>query len=99
MAGDDELNLDLTQQPSRDVGFRLEPYDPEPRRDWVRAAVTIGLVIAFIVLMVDAGAAAFAAKERWEQTKEMLQILLPALTGLLGSALGFYFGTKSGERR
>jgi hypothetical protein len=99
MAGDDELNLDLTQRPSRDIGYRLEPYDPEPRRDWVRATVTIGLVIAFLLLMGDAGVAAFAVKEHWEQTKEMLQILLPALTGLLGSALGFYFGTKSGERK
>jgi len=25
----------------------------------------------------------------------MLQILLPAVTGLLGSALGFYFGAQS----
>jgi len=39
--------------------------------------------------------AATGSKEHWEETKEMLQILLPAVTGLLGSALGFYFGAQS----
>ncbi len=31
----------------------------------------------------------------WANTKEWLQILLPAETALLGSATGFYFGSKS----
>ena len=32
---------------------------------------------------------------QWTQTKEMLQIILPAITALLGSVIGFYFGTGS----
>jgi hypothetical protein len=31
----------------------------------------------------------------FDKTKELLDKLLPALTGLIGSALGFYFGSKS----
>jgi hypothetical protein len=99
MARGDDIEIDLTQPPSRDIDVSLERYDPEPRRDWVRATVTIGLVVGFLALLGDAAAAAFATKDHFEQTKEMLQILLPALTGLLGSALGFYFGTKSAERK
>jgi hypothetical protein len=95
MAVGDDLELDLIQSPGLEPGFKLQPYNPEPRRDYVRAIVTIALVVAFVALLADACAAAYAAKEHWEQTKEMLQILMPALTGLLGSALGFYFGTKS----
>jgi hypothetical protein len=30
----------------------------------------------------------------WDQTKEWLQVTLPAETALLGSATGFYFGTR-----
>ena len=30
----------------------------------------------------------------WENTKELLQVLLPAETALLGSAVGFYFGSR-----
>jgi hypothetical protein len=26
-------------------------YDPEPRRDWVRAGITFGLVIALLVVI------------------------------------------------
>lgn len=94
MAVSDE-ELDLTQGSRPEPGFRLLPYNPEPQRDYVRAIITIVLVVAFLALLADACVASFAAKEHWEQTKEMLQILLPALTGLLGSALGFYFGAKS----
>jgi hypothetical protein len=36
-------------------------------------------------------------KETWATTKEILSVLLPAETGLLGSILGFYFGSKSSE--
>ncbi len=89
--GDDEINV----AEGRDPGYTLLPYNPEPRRDHVRAIVTIALVVAFLALLTDACVAALATPEHWTQTKEMLQILLPALTGLLGSALGFYFGTKS----
>ena len=31
----------------------------------------------------------------WPQTKSWIQVLLPAETALLGSATGFYFGTRS----
>ena len=33
----------------------------------------------------------------YEKTKDMLDKLLPALTGLIGSVLGFYFGTKNNQ--
>ena len=30
----------------------------------------------------------------WMRTKELIELLLPAETALLGSAVGFYFGTR-----
>jgi hypothetical protein len=73
----------------------VEAYEPEKQRDWVRATVTIGLLVIFgwVVLWASIETASWPA--HWEQTKEMLQVILPAITGLIGSALGFYFGTSS----
>ena len=34
----------------------------------------------------------------WAQTKEMLQIILPALTGIIGTVIGFYFGTAAASK-
>ena len=33
----------------------------------------------------------------WKDTEQWLQVILPAETALLGSATGFYFGTKKSE--
>ncbi len=67
-------------------------YDPEPRRDWVRAAITFALILAFLAIIAFA---LYSTHGDFEKTKEMLDKLLPALTALIGSALGFYFGSKN----
>lgn len=87
----------MSTQPTLPARRRPSPpsatlkYDPEPRRDWVRAIITFGLVIAFLVVI---GFSLYATHGDYEKTKDMLDKLLPALTGLIGSALGFYFGSK-----
>lgn len=94
-APQDEETLDLTKGPPPP-----EPMfaDIEARRDYVRLVVTIGLlsILAFVVVWSCIETASWP--DHWNHTKEMLQIILPALTGLIGSVLGFYFGSggKSG---
>jgi len=89
---DDDIDLTTKSGP----GFLLRPYNPERKKDSVRAWVTGSLLGAFVLLIAAAIAvSALGSRERWDETKEMLQILLPAVTGLLGSALGFYFGAQS----
>jgi hypothetical protein len=64
-------------------------YDPEPRRDWVRA-VYLGLL-----LLVFIGVIAFACYANqfgdWTKAKDLLAVVLPALTGLIGAGTAFYF--------
>ena len=69
-------------------------YDPEPRRDTVRAIITISLIAALFGVV---GYAFYSTHGDYEKTKDLLDKLLPALTGLIGSALGFYFGTKNNQ--
>lgn len=57
------------------------------------ALLFFGLFAVTVVLsFVKLGSAS------WQNTKDWLQIILPAETALLGSATGFYFGTR-GTRR
>jgi hypothetical protein len=35
-----------------------------------------------------------AGHKQWPQFKDALAVLLPAETGLLGSAVGYYYGTR-----
>ena len=79
------LRQDPTEHPE-------ERYDSEPRRDWVRAAITLSPIFALLAI---SGVALHSAHGDFDKTTELLDKLLPPLTGLIGSALGFYFGSKS----
>ena len=61
--------------------------------------VTLGLLSALGALIFWACKESASATAQWTQTKEMLQIILPALTGLLGSVIGFYFGSGAANGR
>src|SRR6185312_1421434 len=98
----DTLTLDLTNNPTLETldltqgrGASAILSDPERRRDWVRFIVTVGLLIILATIVVWSCIEAASWPDHWTQTKEMLQIILPAITGLIGSVIGFYFGTGS----
>jgi len=66
------------------------------RQEWTRTSLAFAFVIIFAVTILFVMSK--VGTRDWGETKDLLQILLPAETALLGSALGFYFGTKSNER-
>ena len=54
------------------------------------------LAFTFVIILVLTIVFAFqnVSGPNWTNTKELLQLLLPAETALLGSAVGFYFGSR-----
>lgn len=54
------------------------------------------LAFAFVFIFAGTIWAAFrcVGGPNWKDAKELLELLLPAETALLGGAIGFYFGTR-----
>ena len=65
----------------------------ERRRDWVgRVHRILALLFASVIFF-----ACFANQfGDWAKAKELLAILLPALTGLIGAGTAFYFKNPDG---
>lgn len=60
---------------------------------------TVLALAAFVLLALTVWWAYEASQgSHWASAKEWLQVVLPAETGILGSALGFYFGSRHGRR-
>lgn len=96
--------LDVTPNQGRTPAFALpkhtrdlkpRPYSSERQRDWVRLIVTCGMLIILGYVIVFATVESTSWPSHWTQAKEMLQIILPALTGIIGTVIGFYFGTAA----
>ena len=72
-----------------------KPYSSEKQHDYVRLTVTVGLLAIFGYLVVFASVESTSWPSHWQQAKEMLQIILPAITGIIGTVIGFYFGSAA----
>jgi hypothetical protein len=70
-------------------------YNPEKQRDIVRTYTTFGFIFLFGLTVLAAFYVVIWRGSEWLQTKELIQLMLPAETALIGSAVGFYFGSKS----
>jgi hypothetical protein len=66
------------------------------RTDYTRAFVTWTLMITFAGTLGFGAWVTVAHLPAWQSVKDYLNLALPAITGLLGSAMGFYFGSAAG---
>lgn len=69
-----------------------------PYRFWstdvIRALLALVFALFLLIVILWGFRNAGGSEQAWNQTKELLELLLPAITALLGSAVGFYFGTQ-----
>jgi hypothetical protein len=102
-------DIDLTVLPagaSPSLGGR---FDFPKHQAFLRQSITWALLVPFWVVIlfpmavilgtmihgVACNSAATAVDPTWEHTREIFEVMLPAITGLLGSSVGFYFAERS----
>ena len=87
---------DLSQEP---IEPTIEPEAesvsfPERVRGWMT-----GAFIALLAFVIIASFAIVVWKNSvWDDARALMELVLPAITALLGSAVGFYFGTQVEKR-
>ena len=86
--------IDASKPSSKTLKEVIVDVESEKRKDYVRLIVTVGLLFILLLVIVWACVETASWPAHWNQTKEMLQIIFLALTGLIGSVLGFYFGSS-----
>ncbi len=85
--------MDADQPPF--PGPQLTPYDPDRLREIIRGLVTLVAALSFlIVIAFYLVESAHSSDPTWTHIKEAMQSVLPAVTSVLGTALGFYFGSQ-----
>lgn len=77
----------------------LPDYDPGRHRDWVRASITYTFIGIFALTVIASLIVVIWFGKDYPDMKDLLQPLLPAETGLIGSAVGFYFGSETRRHR
>ena len=70
-------------------------YNPEPIREIIRGLVTLAAMTTFfLVIWFFLHQAALSSEPIWARITQAMQAILPAVTSILGTALGFYFGSQ-----
>ncbi len=78
------------------VPVQTKPFDPEPRRESMRAALAMVLVAALLVLI---GFLVVGVALSWldiATAKDLATLALTPLAGLTGTVVGFYYAGGKG---
>jgi hypothetical protein len=81
-----------------DFGTVKDPIEAPTRRvdklAWRQEGIRGLIALILLGLLATALIWSMSTVHKWSEMSELLEVWLPALTGLLGSAVGFYFGTR-----
>jgi hypothetical protein len=73
------------------------PYDPAPKREKTRTVLAYGFAATLALLVLVPLAAIVFSDNSWSDFEQPMQTLLPAVLGITGTILGFYFGSEKGK--
>jgi hypothetical protein len=78
------------------------PSDRAPRRRaggatdvQTRFYLAAALLLIFLVTIVFSFIAVMKSRDTWLSAQDLLKVLLPVESGLVGGAMGYYFGSKT----
>ena len=80
--------------------FESKSYSPDRARELVRGDVTVLSIMAFLgvaffyLVFAARSTGAGATDTPWAHVKEAMGVILSAVTSVLGTVLGFYFGSQ-----
>ncbi len=81
--------------PSSSVPFRTRSFNPDETREKVRGRTTLLACVVFLILvLIYLVSAAKSGAMQWGHVKVAMQAISPAVTSVLGTVLGFYFGSQ-----
>ena len=72
-----------------------EDYNPESQREKLRVGITLIFAVSFFFIVTFYLYQSSKTGGSWPQVKEAMQSVLPAVTSVLGTTLGFYFGSQN----
>ena len=74
------------------------PFDPEPQRERMRGRLAAGLVV-LLALLTCGGLLAMSLGVDSADVRSILEVVVPPVAALSGSAVGFYFATARNQGR
>jgi len=98
----------MTAANEEDFTGELVPGSPAPvvetrirsipeRRESTRGILAVGMAIVFALIALGSGIAVWTGTDV-DKVKGLLDVLLPPVVALTGTAMGFYFGGERSER-
>lgn len=74
--------------------FQTKAYNSDQDREKIRGWVALAAAITFFAVVFYYLFEATRTTDQWPQIKEAMQSVLPAVTSVLGTVVGFYFGSQ-----
>jgi len=93
------IPLDLSTEAPRSGALTTAPplRDLEPGRDTVRAVLALGLLGLLALIVIGSGLVLALDASKADANLELLKLVFTPVVGLVGSAMGFYFGAGAGR--
>ena len=97
-----EILLDLTRENGEEGGVPTSvvipksPFDPKEARERVRSQIAQLLIVLLFVTVVSSFLI-FVYDTNREEVKDLLGLIFTPLVGIIGTVLGFYFGSEKGD--
>lgn len=73
-------------------------YDPRPRREGVRTSLATIFSIHLVILTLGPLVAIVAGFTTWAEIEGLMIMVYSSVVGVVGTVIGFYFGSQAKER-